>query len=294
MGGKLAEFMDAVNLISSELTALANLISGDEGRGASDALTAALDRSREMTKQSEDSKGELDGMRQKADQLRRTLAEFQKIISNFHTLGVLTRIETARLQTAGSDFGNLADDMKALVGEVQARVRIALEMAASLILPIEGALRDIRSLEEAQSRVISEVQTNLASFRDIQERAHNSVLRLRAQSDAISGAFMKVVVSIQFHDITRQQVEHVVNILGRLAETSGNQRGSTAVLTLQSSQLADAGREIRSLRRLRCKQLGCTLPLMFSKWLRKAEYYPAVRCARGRRHSTIADCGPEL
>ncbi len=66
------------------------------------------------------------------------------------------------------------------------------------------------------------------------------MLRLRAQSDAISGAFMKVVVSIQFHDITRQQVEHVVNILGRLAETSGNQRGSAAVLTLQSSQLADA------------------------------------------------------
>jgi hypothetical protein len=244
IGGKLAEFMEAVNLISSELTALANLISGEQGRGASEALTAALDRSREMRKHSEDGKGELDGMRQEADQLRRTLAEFGKTISNFHTLGVLTRIETARLHTAGSDFGDLADDMKALAGEVQARVQSALETAASLIVPIESALRDIRALEEGQSRdlpsVISRVQANLSSFCEIQQRAHDSVIRLRAQSDAISTAFMKVIVSIQFHDITRQQVEHVVNILRRLSETPGKQRGSVAVLTLQSSQLADA------------------------------------------------------
>ncbi len=168
--------MDAANLISSELTALGSLISGEQGRGASDALTAALDRSeRRSTKHSEDRKGELDGMRQQADQLRRTLAEFQKIISNFHTLGVLTRIESARLQTAGSDFGNLADDMKALAGEVSARVQSALETAASLIIPIESALRDIRALEEGQSRdlpsVISTVEANLSSFREIQERA---------------------------------------------------------------------------------------------------------------------------
>src|ERR1700722_2529119 len=37
IGGELASFMDAVNLISSELTGLANLMSEEQGRGASEA-----------------------------------------------------------------------------------------------------------------------------------------------------------------------------------------------------------------------------------------------------------------
>jgi hypothetical protein len=85
IGEKLADFIDAVNLISSELKALANLISGEQGRRASEALTAARDRSREMGTHAAEGKGELDGMRLEADRLRRTLAEFQKTILNFHT-----------------------------------------------------------------------------------------------------------------------------------------------------------------------------------------------------------------
>jgi hypothetical protein len=247
IGTKLAGFMEAVNLISSELSALAGLITGEQGRGASDALTAALDLSAEIGKRSEDGKGELAGMRQEADRFRRTLAEFQKTISRFHTLEVLTRMETVRLRTAGSDFGNLADDMKSLAGEVHAHLQSALDMAALLIIPMENALRDIRALEEGPSRdlpaVMSRVQANLSSFRKIQERVHGSVLRLRTKSDAISAAFTKVVISIQFHDITRQQVEHVVEVLGRLSEAPSQPKGAAAALKLQSSQLADAARK---------------------------------------------------
>jgi hypothetical protein len=244
IGGELSQFMDAVNSISSELTALANAMSGEQGRGASEALTAALDRSREMQEQSEDGKGELKAMRRTADQLRGTLTAFQNTILNFHVLGVLTQIETARLGTASSDFGDLADGIKLLTGDVQNKVQHALDTAATLIVPVESALRDIRLLEQGRSKDLSsmilEVEAGLASFREIQERARESVLRLRVQSDAISGAFMKVVVSIQFHDITRQQVEHVIETLKRLSETPDNQRSSAAVLMLQSSQLAAA------------------------------------------------------
>ena len=56
------------------------------------------------------------------------------------------------------------------------------------------------------------------------------------------------MVSIQFHDITRQQVEHVIEVLRRLCsesqevdKRSSRDTGTAAVLALQSSQLSNAG-----------------------------------------------------
>ena len=47
-------------------------------------------------------------------------------------------------------------------------------------------------------------------------------------------------MSVQFHDITRQQVEHVIEVLRRLCSES-DQLGTASVLAMQSSQLARAG-----------------------------------------------------
>jgi methyl-accepting chemotaxis protein len=255
IGGKLAEFIEAVNLISSELTALAALISGEHGLRASQALTDALKRSTEIGEHSEEGNRALGGMRQEAGRLKQTLAGFQGTVTTLHTLGVLTQIETARLGSSGADFGNLADEVKALAGSVQGRVESALDTAALLIPPIERAMQSISALEEGQTKdlpsVISGVLAGLASFRDIQTGAHDSSVRLRTQYGAISDAFKKLIVSLQFHDITRQQVEHVIEVLRRLCSESKRenggisrgQQGSAAVLALQSSQLADAGQK---------------------------------------------------
>src|ERR1035441_1302791 len=113
-------------------------------------------------------------------------------------------------------------------------------------------MRNISALDEGQAEdlpsVISEVLASLSSLRDIQSRVHASSVRMGAQDDAISDAFKKLMVSIQFHDITRQQVEHVIEVLRRLCsesqevdKRSSRDTGTAAVLALQSSQLSNAG-----------------------------------------------------
>jgi methyl-accepting chemotaxis protein len=208
-----------------------------------------------MGEHSEEGTGALGGMRQDAGLLKQTLSGFQGTVTTLHTLGVLTQIETARLGSSGADFGNLADEVKSLAGSVQGRVESVLDTAALLIPPIERAMQSISVLEEGQAKdlpsVISGVLAGLASFRDIQTGAHDSSVRLGTQYGAISDAFKKLVVSLQFHDITRQQVEHVIEVLRRLCSESKRenggisrgQQGSAAVLALQSSQLADAGQK---------------------------------------------------
>jgi hypothetical protein len=255
IGGKLAEFMQTVSVISSELTALAN---AEHGQQASQALTHALDRSTEMrSAQGNRDKG-LAGMCHEVSQLKRTLSGFQETVSTFRTLGLLTRIETARLGSTGADFSDLADDVSLLAGQVHSKVASALIIADSLIPPIENAMREISVLEAGQTKdlpaLVSGTLASLSSFREVQDRAHESSDRLGAQYGAISDAFKKLIVSIQFHDITRQQVEHVIEVLRRLSSESvrldGNAslhpRGTSAVLALQSAQLADADKKFRA------------------------------------------------
>jgi hypothetical protein len=256
IGGKLADFIEKVNLISSQLTVLATFNSQEQGLHASQALTCALDRSTEMRTRYADHSGVLGEMRQEAGRLKEILSGFQGTVSTFQTLGVLTRIETARLGAAGADFGNLADAVNLLAGSVQAKVEGARDAAARLIPSIETALQNISGIEDGEAKdlplVISGIMASLASFRsfrDMEDRAQASSLRLGAQYAAILGAFKKLIVSIQFHDLTRQQVEHVIEVLGRLcAESAGSaggpsrdSRGVARLLALQSLQLADAG-----------------------------------------------------
>ena len=252
IGDKLGEFVEAVNLISCDLTSLADLISAEDGLRASQALSSALGHSRAMAGNLEAGNALLSSLRQDARLLKQSLSGFEGTVSTFRTLGVLTRIETARLGNSGVDFGHLADDVKQLAADVRTKVETVLPAAALLIPAIESAMQDIAALEEGQTKdlpaVISQVLANLASFRDIEAQVYAASARLGKQYHTISEAFKKLIVSVQSHDMTRQQIEHVIAVLrGLLAgagEASGiahSQPDTAAVVALQSMQLADAG-----------------------------------------------------
>jgi hypothetical protein len=94
----------------------------------------------------------------------------------------------------------------------------------------------------------------LNSIREVQQKAQESSARLRSQYAAISSSFNKLIVSIQFHDITRQQIEHVIEVLELFSiqgeadgfDISGYPPGMSRVLGLQSAQLADAAQKFAS------------------------------------------------
>jgi hypothetical protein len=235
LGAKLVEFIAAVDLISSEVTTLTDLVSGEHMGRASEALTSALNRSVEMRGHSKEGSGVLSGIREEANRMAHTFAAFQGTVSTFRVLGVLTRIEAARLGSAGNDFGTLADEVKLLAADIQARVENSLKASASLIPPIERALQTDRDLPAMAARVLA----SFAAFREIQKTAHDSAVRLIAEYDETANAFKRLMVSVQFHDITRQQVEHVIEILQRLCGEFGRS-DTTTIVAIQSSQLGDA------------------------------------------------------
>jgi hypothetical protein len=245
IGGKLATSIEAVNFMSSGLQSVAELISGERGRNAAQALHRVLDLARGMGARGSEDSGLLSDISGEGKRLKKTLAQFGGIVAAFHSLGLLTRIETARLGKASADFGNLAEDVRLLARNVETRVESALDTAGDLTPRIESALRDVAALQDGQARelplVIDQVLESLASFGEMQRLTHDASIRLGSESGEIAAAFQKLVMSLQFQDITRQQVEHVIDVLRSLSSVPGPQSGTTAViLELQLSQLSYA------------------------------------------------------
>ena len=165
IGAKLIACISTVNAMSSSLSALASLVSGDHGIRAAEALTAALTLSGGMQVRAEEGKCQLGKMRQEADRLGSTLTDFSKTAAAFNELGLQTRTETRLLRDAGFDLSNLADDVRFLALNVRKKVENALETAAELTPRIDTALRDVAKLQEEQAKdlnlVISQVRRAL-------------------------------------------------------------------------------------------------------------------------------------
>lgn len=258
IGGRLTNFLQSINLISSELKDLGALISGDGSTTASRALTSALVLSDQMNGRAGETNRLLDRMCAESARLKEALSRSSGMVSTFQCLGLLTRIETARLGSASADFGSLADDVKVLTQDVQTKVESALETAADLIPRVEVALRDVSAIQREQLKdlpiVVSKAQDSLSLFDDMQVAALETSARLESRSAEISDSFKRIVISIQFQDITRQQVEHVISALKDLvawpadADAGEARHGRTraAVMELQSLQLGDAAEKFAS------------------------------------------------
>ncbi len=221
VGGKLAAFIETVNVMSSGLDALAELISG--GRGAAQALSSVLDLCRGFRTRAGENNRLLGGIRDKGKRLQWTLSQFDNALSAFQSLGLLSGIETARVGKASADLGRLSEDVRLLAREVEMGVESALGTAGELPAFVEQALESLASLDE------------------VQHLTRDASVRLGSKSGEISGAFQRLIVSMQFQDITRQQLEHVIGVLRRLSsEPRGASAATSVVLELQSLQLSNA------------------------------------------------------
>jgi hypothetical protein len=252
VGEKLIEFRLAARRVASEMTALTELISGEQGRNASHALTRMLEHSRAMDARIERSGQALGQVHDLSCRIRLAFAGLHNTVSVFRALCTLTQIETSRLGSTGADFGDLAAEVRPLSESIQSSGEGVLEASCRLEEGIQTAMRSGSELRARQLKelpaLIAAVIDSLHSLDERRQRAAELSARQAAQYEAVCGAVDDVVKSVQFHDITRQQVEHVVHALGQLRSAGESGRGSRgslppgarAVLALESSQLSGA------------------------------------------------------
>ncbi len=254
VGEKLMEFRSAARQIASDMAAVTELISGEQGRNVSYALTRMLDHSREMNGRIEQSGRALQEVRDLSRQIRVAFSGLPHTVSVFRTLCTLTRIETARLGGTGADLGHLTAEVGPLSESIQTSGEGVLEASHGLDQDVQSAIRSGADLQVTQLKelpaLIAGVMEGLQSFEERRKWALESSDRQAAQYAAVCQAMDDLVGSIQFHDITRQQIEHVIEALQRVCsevESRGGSLDSPAgdarvVLTLQSMHLSEAAK----------------------------------------------------
>jgi len=252
VGAKLADFLLVSRQISSDLSALTDLFAPEQSRDALHGLKKMFERAQEMSTRLERTRGELAAIEKLPERIESAFSRIAETEHLFWQLCILTRVETAGLGYAGASFGDLADEVKPLSEAIHESAREVLLASERLTASTRSAMRIGTEQAAVQMgelhTLIDGVVESMESFREQQRRAWEDSEKQTARQSALSDAMSGVVRSLQFHDITRQHVEHVSQALRQVANDLAREgrRASVALrardaLRLQSRQLHAAG-----------------------------------------------------
>lgn len=155
------------------------------------------------------------------EQLTTPLEGFQKMNKTLRMLSISTKIESSRLGDLGSGFVNLAMDVEKLSHQVNEKSATILNHRQLLAVTIQSNLKSVHSSEAAQDAevrgALSKTAASLQELIAVTDRCSSFGSMVSEVSADVSANISEVVSSQQTHDITRQQVEHVVEALEKLS-----------------------------------------------------------------------------
>lgn len=142
---------------------------------------------------------------------------FRRIIKQLKMLGISTKIETSRLGNDDKGFNTIADNVDRLAQLIETKVTTLEAKAKAIVGEIEKTTADLLLLEKEQRVQSKMIVDHTLSTLQLFEVKHNEYLtktdKIKTDSAKIYSSIMRIVTSVQFHDITRQQIEHVVEAL---------------------------------------------------------------------------------
>jgi methyl-accepting chemotaxis protein len=182
---------------------------------------------------SNDSFKTLDQVQSLLEQLTEPLEGFQKMNKTLRMLSISTKIESSRLGELGSGFVNLAMDVEKLSRQVNEKSSTILNHRQLLASTIGSNLKSVHASEASQDAevrgALSRTASSLQELIDVTHRCAGFGSMVSEVSANVSSNISEVVSSQQTHDITRQQVEHVVEALEKLRAdlaVAGNSAGN--------------------------------------------------------------------
>lgn len=145
------------------------------------------------------------------------LKEFDRLVGRLRMMGMATRIENARLGFSNLGFEHLADAVSSLSEGIQAKAKEVLHNLKNIGEIISANDVKLKAVQvqntHMQKTVVHEMASNLHLLKEKQETNAKTLQWITEKSTAALQDINNVVEAIQFHDITRQQIEHVIAAL---------------------------------------------------------------------------------
>jgi hypothetical protein len=249
VGARLHELCFRLNEIAEKSATAATLMSGGELLAIIAGLRNSLDQM-ECHAAAANEKAELAAIRfgrirDGLDGVRRHMANFQEQVSTLRMMKTLTTIQSASLGGVGWGFRDVAADIGKLSQNVQAKSTGVILETRKLNADLERALQMASGLDKKQKNlarvVVETIRYGIGSLAAMHERCAATAAGVSGRSGEISREVSEVVVAMQFHDITRQQMQHAREALADAAAALRNGHGIQAAGAAGRDPLAEAG-----------------------------------------------------
>ena len=268
IGSQLQSFYQRSADISAMANQLVSVVSGENVLSLTSRLQQMMvdmeDYLANARVRSRESCSTLEQVQVLLDKLSEPLEGFQKMNKSLRMLSISTKIESARLGELGSGFVNLAMDVEKLSHQVHEKSAAIIAHRQLLVTIISDNLAVVRSSETQQDVMVQttlkDTSSNLSELLAVNERCTQFGCTVSNISGEVTASISEVVSSMQMHDMTRQQLEHVVEALERLVVELAGTKVSEAdrdrlrrviveagdVCELQEAQLRFASSELYS------------------------------------------------
>ncbi|HPC46863.1 MAG TPA: methyl-accepting chemotaxis protein [Deltaproteobacteria bacterium] len=188
--------------------------------------------------------------------LSSTLDDLAQLVVNLSMLGLLTQVENAHLSTQDTGFLSLAHDVKTLALNIRDRTAAIRSRAEDIQKHLADTLETVsqfgkRANFNARS-MLSQAMDHQRALQAKQKSLMRASRHIEEEIRSNASAIADIVMSLQFHDITRQQIEHVMEVLAHVSATirqNGHSLEETAVfvrdaLDLQRAQIVKSKDEL--------------------------------------------------
>ncbi|WP_022664978.1 methyl-accepting chemotaxis protein [Desulfospira joergensenii] len=140
-------------------------------------------------------------------------------------IGLNIGVESCRTSEATAMFENFGEEIKALagnIGEISATIYGNSETVRKDQLEVHNDITDgMKTFDELSQSAETAVQQAMEEIETIGGLASSTLEKAGSHSQKISNIVGEIVMSIQFHDIARQQIEHIISALGDISDLLG-------------------------------------------------------------------------